>query len=112
MLNYISPGVLIISAVSLAMLLIGETKAMKGLKLSKIIPGPFVAVAVGIILNNIFQGNPDLAIAKEHLVNVPVPDSVEGFLGNFTLPDFSALANPQVYFTAVIIIMDRPLANT
>jgi len=103
MLDFISLGVLIISAVSLLILLIWETKAIKQQKFSKIIPGPFVAVTVGIILNTLFQGNPTLEIAKEHLVNVPVPESVDDFFGNFRLPDFSALSNPKVYITAIVI---------
>jgi len=54
-------------------------------------------------LNNIFAGTEKLSISSEHLVSIPVAGSVSEFFGNFTFPDFSALANPQVYITAIII---------
>lgn len=38
-----------------------------------------------------------------HLVKIPVANSIDAFFGNFTFPDFSALSNPQVYITAIII---------
>jgi len=34
---------------------------------------------------------------------VPVPESVSSFFSNFTLPNFSALSNPDVYVTAIVI---------
>jgi len=103
MLDYISPGVLIISAVSLIILILWETKLFKQSKFTKLLPGPLVAVSVGIILNLLFASNPSLAISADHLVSVPVSDSLSGFLNNFSLPDFSALTNPDVYITAIVI---------
>ncbi|MFT6983811.1 MAG: MFS superfamily sulfate permease-like transporter, partial [Crocinitomicaceae bacterium] len=44
MLEGISPGVVVISLVSLAILIIWETKLFKSLKFTKIVPGPLVAV--------------------------------------------------------------------
>jgi MFS superfamily sulfate permease-like transporter len=41
-----------------------------------------------------------------HLVKLPVADSASAFVGQFTLPDFTAFSNPQVYvvaFTLAII---------
>lgn len=103
MLNFISPGVLIISVISLAILILWDTPFMKNLKFTKLIQGPLVAVITGIVLNVVFQSNPTLAIDPDHLVSVPIPESVSGFFSNFSLPDFSALSNPAVYVTAIII---------
>jgi MFS superfamily sulfate permease-like transporter len=103
MMKFISPGVMIISAVSLIILILWETKLFKKFKLTRLVQGPLVAVVIGIILNKVFAGIPELAVASNHLVSVPVPDSVDGFFSNFTLPDFSALTNSKVYITAIII---------
>ena len=33
----------------------------------------------------------------EHLVSIPVTEGLNGFLGQFTAPDFGAFLNPAVY---------------
>ncbi len=103
MLDFISPGVLLISAISLAILIIWETSFFKKMKFTKLVQGPLVAVVTGIILNKVFNTIPSLAISADHLVSVPIPESVEGFLSNFSTPDFSALLRPEVYITAIVI---------
>ncbi len=103
MLDYISPGALIISSVALAILLIWETKFMKSQRIFQIIPGPLVAVMSGIGLNVFFKSIPELALSADHSVNVPVAESFSGFLSNFTFPDIAGLQNPQVYITALVI---------
>ncbi len=103
MLNFISPGVVIISVISLIILILWETQFFRQFKFTKLIQGPLVAVIVGIILNWVFSSIPALRISSAHIVNLPVPESINGFFSNFTLPDFSALTNPEVYITAIII---------
>lgn len=102
-LNFISPGVLIVSALSLVILIAWESKFLKALKITKLVQGPLVVVILGIVLNKLFASSSDLAISADHLVKVPVPDSFNAFLGNFATPDFSALANPAVYSTAIVL---------
>lgn len=103
MLENVTPGAAIITAISLAILIIWDTKFMKDLSFTKIIPGPLVAVGTGIILNMYFKSIPSLTISAEHLVSIPVPNTVDEFLGNFKFPDFSGLGITQVYITAFII---------
>ncbi len=103
MQDFISPGVVIISIVSLLILILWDTKFFKKMKFTKLVQGPLVAVIAGIILNSFFKGIPGLNISADHMVSVPIPETAEAFFGNFSLPDFSALANPKVYVTAVII---------
>jgi MFS superfamily sulfate permease-like transporter len=103
MLDFISPGALIIAAVSLLILIIWEQPFMKKLSFTQIIQGPLVVVAGGIGLNLLFQSSPDLALKTDQVVNIPVAESFSGILGLFTLPDFSAAIRPEVYLTAFTI---------
>ena len=103
MLENVSPGVLVVSTISLLILIAWESKWLKSLSFTKLVQGPLVAVIVGVILSILFVGNADLEIAKDHMVSVPVAESFSGFLANFTMPDYSALANPAVYKTAIVI---------
>ena len=103
MLDYISPGALIIAVISLFILILWETKTFKRFTFTKIIQGPLVVVITGALLNILFFSNPQLAITSEQVVNIPVATSIGSFIGNFSFPDFSALSNPQVYITAIIL---------
>ena len=103
MLDEVTIGATIITAVSLIILITWETKFMKNLSFTKILPGPLVAVVTGILLNMYFNTIPALIIEPEHLVSIPVADNMDDFLGNFKFPDFAGLGIGQVYLTAVII---------
>ena len=99
----INPGILIITLISLAILIFWDTKAMKKLAFTKVVPGALIAVITGIILNKVFAGNETLAVGADNLVKIPVPESASDFFSNFTLPNFSILSNSQVYITAIVI---------
>lgn len=103
MLEAISPGAIIITLISLAILILWERPFMKKIPTSKVIQGPLVAVVTGILLNLAFSQNASLALAQEQVVNIPVADSLAGFFGQFTFPDFSQWNNPQVYIIAMTI---------
>lgn len=96
----ISYGVIIVSVVSLAILLIWEKVSV--LKKIKILPGALVAVIAGILLNEAFKGT-SLEIAKEHLVNLPVPQSVEDLKNLITFPNFEGFLNPKVWILGATI---------
>lgn len=94
--SFITPGAVVVAAVSLAILLTWER--VNFLKKIKLLPGPFVVVAVGVILNEIFiSSGSSLAIEKEHLVSLPVVASAREFFGQFVLPDFNGFADSRVW---------------
>ena len=104
MLDYLQPGAIIITAAALFILILWEQKFMKRIRLFQLIQGPLVAVISGILLNAAFQSfAPDLAIEPSHLVQIPVAEGLNGFLGLFTLPDFTQTINPAVITTAATI---------
>ena len=103
MFDNISPGAVIITVISLFILILWETSIFKKFRFTKLIQGPLVVVVTGALLNKLFYNSPLLAIKAEQVVNIPVATSLNNFFGNFSIPDFSALSNPQVYVTAIII---------
>lgn len=103
MLEAITPGALIITAVCLAILILWEQPFMKKQKIFQLIQGPLVAVIAGILLNLVFNGSETLTLAPEHLVSIPVAESLSGFFGQFTFPDFSQITNGAVWVTAFTI---------
>lgn len=103
MINHISPGAVVVTVVSLAILLIWETKLFKKQAILKLIPGPLIAVLAGVIIGISFPADSIYALKPEQLVQIPVSDSMTEFFGNFTFPDWSALSNGNTYLIAVII---------
>lgn len=70
----------------------------------KAIPGALVAVAVSVVLNEIFKASGlPLAISQDYLVSLPVPASLSDFLGQFSRPNFSAIGDSQVWIVAATI---------
>lgn len=100
MFDYITPGALVIAAISMIILIVWEQKFIKKLKISQVVQGPLVVVVVGIVLGQLFQSNSELALAQEHMVTIPVADDLQSFLGLFTLPDFSHIFNEEVWIIA------------
>jgi MFS superfamily sulfate permease-like transporter len=101
----VSPGATLVAFISLGILLLwSQILANKG-SFFKIVQGPLVAVAFGILFYNLTTGNSSLAISAEHLVAVPVPTDFSSFLGQFSLPDFSAITNPAIWVTAFTIAL-------
>ena len=64
--------------------------------------------SLGRLLNLIFQGIPGFALNPEQVVAIPVPESIGGFIDQFTFPDFSQIGNSAVWITGITIavVMD------
>ena len=107
LLGHITPGAVLIAAVSVAILLLWELYLSKKYNLFTLIQGPIVVVAAAICCQFITKSYfPQYNLAPEHLVSVPVAGSISSFLGLFTFPDFSQLGNKEVYilgFTIAIV---------
>lgn len=104
MLQFISPGVLIISGICMAILLLWDLVLSKKHKIFGVINGPLVAVMAGIVLHYLYiNGILPFALKPDQVVNLPVASSLGDFFGQFTFPDFSQLTNPQVYSIAFVM---------
>ncbi|ASZ10383.1 SulP family inorganic anion transporter [Chitinophaga pendula] len=96
-LNHIHLGATLITAISILIILYWN----KIPKLN-VVPAPLVAVLAGIALNKLFSTG-ILSLDQNHLVSLPVAASVNDFIGQFSLPKFSALTNKEVWITAATI---------
>lgn len=103
MLDYISPGAVIITLISMAILILWEQPFMKKQRLFQIMQGPLIVVGVGIVLNLLFQSTGAYTLTAEQVVSIPVAASISGFFDQFTFPDFSQITNPAVYVTGITI---------
>ncbi len=104
MLGYITPGAVIIAAVSLAILILWEQPFLKKQQVLRLVPGSLIAVTAGILIDLALQKfYPSLALSREHLVSIPVANSGAELLNQFTFPDFSRLTDARIYLTALTI---------
>ncbi|WP_246000661.1 SulP family inorganic anion transporter [Pontibacter diazotrophicus] len=102
--DYISLGPTIITLVSLAIIFIWDQPALKRHAFFKFVPSALVAVLVSIGLYLLFNSYfPGLALAENHLVQLPVADGIVDFFSFFTFPDFSQIANVELYTVALSI---------
>lgn len=101
----ITMGSMTIGFIGLAILILWDKVLSKKGKIFHLIQGPLVAVVTGIIFFTLTQGNETLAIQASHLVSVPIPESFDSFLGQFTFPNFSAITNYEVWVTAFTIAL-------
>jgi MFS superfamily sulfate permease-like transporter len=102
LLNHVQLGSIIVTLISLAILIAWDK--IPALKKMKLVPGALIAVASGVILNEIFlSSGSTLAITQQHLVSLPIPSSFDEFKAIFTTPDFSAVTNTNVWITGLTI---------
>lgn len=97
----IQPGAALVGVLSILLLIVWDR--VKFLKKSPI-PAPLAVVLFGVVGAVILQRmGAYWAIGSSHLVQVPVSNSPQEFLGFLTYPDFGVLGNPKVYIAAVTI---------
>jgi len=100
-LEGVQTGAIILTLFSLIILILFEKPMMKRFSLFKFLPGALFVVTFGIILNQLFLAfAPELAMTGKHLVQLPVASNIQEFFSFFTLPDFTAITNIDVYVVA------------
>lgn len=100
-ISNIHSGAAVIGLVSIVVLIVwGRWKLLR----NSPIPAPLIVVLLGVGMILLFQQlGGDWVIGSSHLVQVPVADSLTGFLGFLQLPDISQWSNLTVYTAAVTI---------
>jgi len=109
-------GSIIIAGVSILIILIWDLPVFKKYLFFKFVPGALIAVIAGVLLNQYFaNAQPNWVLNENQLVKLPVSNSFDGFLNQFTFPNFQAFANYKVYvlaFTIAIIASLETLLST
>lgn len=101
-INSVHYGAVIITLISLAILI--AFNKVPFLKKIKVIPGGLVAVIAGVLINELFISTGSrFALGAEHLVNLPIAGSLNEFIGQFSMPDFSGFTNSSVWILGVTI---------
>ncbi len=102
--NAITPGAVLIAAISLAILIFWDKVLTKKHKIFQLIQGPIVVVILGIVMNYIYQnGILNFSLDKDQVVQLPVAHSLSEFFTQFTFPDFSQITNIEVYKVAIVL---------
>ena len=105
-IQLIHPAALLITVISISVLILWEKILTKRHKIFRIIQGPLVVIVLGILFSYLSQsGAISLQLRNDQLVQLPVTISFTEFIQQFSLPDFQALSNYEVYLTAVTIAL-------
>jgi MFS superfamily sulfate permease-like transporter len=100
----ITPGAVLIAAISIAVLILWDVVLIKKHKLFQLIQGPIVVVFIGILMDYFYQsGLLNFSLAEDHLVRLPVANNFTEFFSFFTFPDFSAITHLEVWKAAVVM---------
>lgn len=109
---HINWGAVIVTLVSMIIIILWDRPAMKKIIFFKFFPSALAAVIVSIVLNEIFKASaPNMVLGEGHLVKLPIAESPSDFIGFFTFPDFSQLANFQIYGIALSIMFIASLES-
>ncbi len=102
--NAITPGALLIAAISLAILIFWDKVLTKKHKIFQLIQGPIVVVILGIAMNYMYQnGILNFSLAVDQVVRLPVANNLSEFFTQFTFPDFSQITNIEVWKIAIVL---------
>jgi len=102
--NAVTPGALLIAAISLAILIFWDKVLTKKHKIFQLIQGPLVVVILGIAMNYMYQnGILNFSLDKDQVVQLPVANSLSEFFTQFTFPDFSQITNFEVWKIAIVL---------
>lgn len=102
--DFLTPGAVIISVISLAMLILWDTVLTKKHKIFQIIQGPVAVVLFGILMFNLYKnGIFNFSLDSNQVVNLPVANGLADFVTFFTFPDFSQITNLDVIKVAFVM---------
>jgi len=105
MFNFIQPGSTLIGAIGLGILILWDKVVSKMGGIFKLVQGPLVAVVLGIVFYLLTKDHPVLGIQESHLVNIPVAKDLSSVLAVFTLPNFEAIADTEIWVIAFTIAL-------
>ncbi|MDP3561426.1 MAG: carbonic anhydrase family protein [Legionellaceae bacterium] len=107
--RHINTGAMVLSLSGLISLIFIEKSRLKWVSS---LPGPFVVVCMGILLNELFLfTDSTLAQVGPHLVNIPKHNGFSDFFAQMEQPNWSKLTDIKVYFVAFLLSAVAALEN-
>ncbi len=111
-LNHLTPIAVFIGLVGIGILILFEQPFIKRRKIFNVLSGPLVVVLFGVFANGYLDGlDHKLTQAAAQLVNIPVAANASEFISFFKFPDWSAIAIPGVWMTAITIALVATLES-
>ncbi|MGJ8619925.1 MAG: SulP family inorganic anion transporter [Methylophilaceae bacterium] len=102
--DFLTPGAVVISVISLIMLILWDTVLTKKHKIFQIIQGPVAVVLFGILMFNLYKnGIFNFSLDNNQVVNLPVANGFAEFVTFFTFPDFTQITNLDVIKVAFVM---------
>lgn len=102
--NAISMSAVIIALISIAMLILWETVLTKKFKFFRLLQGPIAVIIFGIVMNYLYITDVfSFKLQADQVVSIPVPASFSDFLGQFTMPNFSAISTFEVWKVGIVM---------
>lgn len=102
--SFFTPGVLLISIVSIITMLLWEKFISTGQTFLKFVPGALVAVLLSIAINWSFTVfYPSFSLDSGALVNMPFHGGLGEIFGNVKLPDFARLMSAEIFQVGITI---------
>ncbi|QJR81885.1 SulP family inorganic anion transporter [Alteromonas pelagimontana] len=101
-ISLMSPSVIAISGISLAVLILWDKYLTKQHKIFQLIQGPIVVVLMGILFTVMLAqaGSP---LTSAQMVSLPVIDSLSSFADELSFPDFSQIFSIEVISLALVM---------
>jgi len=97
-------GATIIALVGMAILILWSTVLSNKGKFFKLVQGPLVAVVAGVVFFFITKDS-SLALSPDHLVSVPVPESLSDMKSLFAFPNFEVIGRADVIIAGFTIAL-------
>lgn len=102
----IGKGSLLIGVISLAILIIWQTKWIKRNIILGKLPAALVVVVLAVLTDLVFSLYfPILEVKDKHLVVLPAIEGIQSLSNTLVHPDLSGLTNPKVYQIAFVIAL-------
>lgn len=97
-------GATVIALIAMAILLLWSNVLSKKGRFFQLVQGPLVAVAAGIVYFLFTRGS-GLELSSDHLVSVPVPESMSEITSLLAFPNFEVITDPNVIITGFTIAL-------
>lgn len=103
--RHFTPGAIVVSLISIAFLFWWDSTPLRRRnRFLQLLPGPLIVVVFGVVMNEVFRATmPTLVIEAEHLVGLPTFASFGALAESLHFPDFSMVAHPAVWQSALTI---------